>query len=138
MDPDLTGLAASAAKTLVASMTADSWEQVKTAFVRLWQRGHPGQAGAISAELDMARSDSAAARAAGDEHAEADILGEWRSRLGRLIRENEELQAELRRLVEEYRLPDEPGGTSQVVLEATVHGSGRVNQAGHDQTVIGA
>jgi hypothetical protein len=133
MDPDLSGLIAVAAKTLVESMTTDGWEQVKALFVRLWQHGQPGSAEAVGAELDLARADSAAARAAGDEQAEADILGEWRSRLGRLIRENEELQAELRRIVEEH---DENRGASQVVLKATVHGSGRINQAGHDQTVI--
>lgn len=139
MDVGLAALSAAAATTLVTSMTTDSWEQVKAALVKLWRLRHPGQAKAVAADLTATRSGVVAARAAGDEQAEADLLAEWRSRLRRLVADDEQLQGELRRFTEEFgHLLSEPRGVSQVVMRAEVHGSGRVNQAGRDQTVIGS
>jgi hypothetical protein len=137
MDANLAALSSAVATTLVKSMTTDSWEQVKAALVKLWHRQHPEQADAVSADLTASRSGIVAAQAAGDEQAEADLLAEWRSRLRRLVGDDEQLQDELRRFTEEFRhLLSEPRGVSQVVMRAEVHGSGRVNQAGHDQAVI--
>ena len=136
MDSGLAVLLSAAATTLVTSMTTDSWEQVKTAFMRLWRR--PEQAKAVSADLDDARSDVVAARSAGDEQAETDLVTEWQSRLGRLVAGDEELQEALRRFAGQFRhLLDGHDRTGHVVMRAEVHGPGRVNQAGHDQTVIG-
>jgi hypothetical protein len=136
MDPGLAALSSAAATTLVASMTTDSWEQVKAALVRLWRR-HPEQADAVGADLAAARSGVVAARAAGEELPEAELLAEWRSRLRRLVAGDEELQEDLRRFAEEFRhLLAGPDSAGQVVMRAEVHGPGRVNQAGHDQTVI--
>ena len=136
MDAGLVALSSAAATTLVVAMTTDSWEQVKAALVKLWRLRHPGQAQAVGADLTAARSGVVAARGASDEQAEADLLAEWRSRLRRLVADDEQLQDELRRFTERFRhLLSEPGGVSRVVMRAEVHGSGRVNQAGHDQTV---
>jgi hypothetical protein len=139
MDGDLAALSAAAATTLVTSMTTDSWEQVKAALVKLWHLRHPGQAKAVGADLTATRSGVVAARAVGDEQAESDLLAEWRSRLRRLVADDEQLQDELRRFTEEFRhILSEPRGVSRVVMRAEVHGSGRVNQAGRDQIVIGS
>jgi hypothetical protein len=136
MDPGLAALLSAAATTLVTSMTTDSWEQVKAAFVRLWRR-RPEQAGAVSADLADARADVIAARAAGDGQAGADLVAEWQSRLRRLVTGDEELQDELKRFAGEFgHLLGGPGGAGRVVMRAEVHGPGRVNQAGRDQTVI--
>jgi hypothetical protein len=139
VDAGLVALSSAAATTLVTSMTTDSWEQVKAALVKLWALRHPGHAKAVAAELTAARSGVVAARAAADEQAEADLLAEWRSRLRRLIADDTQLQDELRRFTEEFRdLLSEHRGVSKTVLRAEVHGSGRVYQAGRDQTVIGS
>jgi hypothetical protein len=137
MDANLAALSSAAATTLVTSMTTDSWEQVKSALVKLWHLRHPEQAKAVGDDLTASRSGVVAAQAAGDEQAEADLLAEWRSRLRRLADDDEQFQDELRRFTEEFRhLLSEPGGVNQAVMRAEVHGSGRVNQAGRDQTVI--
>ena len=137
MDTDLVALVSVAATTLVTSMTTDSWEQVKTAFVRLWQRKHPEQSDAVHDDLVIGRSQVIAARTGGDSQIQDDLLTEWRSRLRRLVEGNEQLQGELKGFAEEFRyLLSEPGAISPVVMQATVHDFGRVNQAGHDQTVI--
>jgi hypothetical protein len=139
VDAGLTALSSAAATTLVTSMTTDSWEQVKAALVKLWHLRHPGQANAVSAELTATRSGVVAAQAVGDQQAEADLLAEWRSRLRRLIADDEQLQDELRLFTEEFRdLLSEHHGAGKIALRAEVHGSGRVYQAGRDQTVIGS
>jgi len=137
MDSESAALLSAAAATLVASMTTDGWEQVKAAFVRLWRR-RPEHAEAVAADLAEARSDVVAARAAGNGQAEADLVTEWQSRLRRLAAGDEALQDDLRRFTEDFRhLLAGHGAPGLVVMQAEVHGSGRVNQAGRDQTVTG-
>lgn len=137
MDSESAALLSAAAATLVASMTTDGWEQVKAVFVRLWRR-RPEHAEAVAADLAEARSDVVAARAAGNGRAEADLVTEWQSRLRRLVAGDEELQDDLRRFTEDFRhLLAGHGGPGLVVMRAEVHGPGRVNQVGRDQTVTG-
>ncbi len=137
MDPELAALSSAAATTLVALMTTDAWERVKAGFGGLWRRGHPERAGAAEADLEAARLEVVAARQAGDKQAELEVLGEWRSRLRRLIADDGELRDELRGLVEEFLpLAGRAGQGAKVVMRAEVSDSGRVNQAGRDQTVI--
>jgi hypothetical protein len=137
MDLGLAALLSAGATTLVASMTTDSWEQVKAALVGLWRRRHPEQADAVSVDLAVARSGLVAARADGEEPPMAELLTEWQSRLRRLVTGDEELQQELRRFAEEFRhLLDAPDDAARVTMRAEVHGSGRVNQVGRDQIVI--
>ena len=137
MDGDLAVLWSAAATTLVTLMTTDSWVRVKAGFAGLWRRARPGQAGAVEADLESARAAVVAARRDEDEEAVAELAAEWRSRLRRLADADEVLQAEVRRLVEEFRplLPGGPAGP--VVMVARASGGSRVNQAGRDQTVTG-
>ena len=135
MDSGLAALLSAAATTLVASMTTDSWDEVKVAFVRLWRR-RPDQSQAVSADLAAARDDVVAARPDGDAQAGADLVTEWHSRLRRLVASDEELQEDLGRFVEEFRyLLGGHSGAGQIVMRAEASGSGRVNQAGRDLTV---
>jgi hypothetical protein len=138
VDASLVALSSAAATTLVTSMTTDSWEQVKAALVEMWRRRHPEQAKDVAAELTAARSAVIAAdRAAGEEETEADLLVEWRSRLRRLAASDKQFRDELERFTEEFRhLHSEPGRFGRVTMRAEVHGPGRVNQAGGNQTVI--
>lgn len=136
MDAGLAALLSAAATTLVASMTTDGWKQVKAALVGLWRR-HPEQGDAAGADLEAARSGVVAAREAGEEFPRAELEAEWRSRLGRLVADDRELQGELRRFTEQFgHLRGGPGSAGRVVMQAEVHDQGRVNQAGRDQTVI--
>lgn len=137
MDVDLAVLWTDAATTLVTSMTTDSWQRVKAGFAELWRRARHGQADAVEADLESARAAAVAARRDGDEEAMGELAAEWRRRLRRLAAADESLQAEVRRLVEEFRplLPGGPAGTVTMVARAS--GGSRINQAGRDQTVNG-
>ena len=137
MDADLAALWSTAATTLVTLMTTESWGRIKVGFTGLWRRAHPSQVAVVEADLESARAAAVAARRDGDEEAVAELAAEWRSRLRRLANSDEVLQAEVRRLVEEFRplLPGGPAGP--VVMVARASGGSRVNQAGRDQTVTG-
>jgi len=137
VDAELATLWSAAATTLVTLMTTDGWERVKAGFAGLWRR-HPGQAGAVEADLEASRAAAMAARRDGDAQAEAELTAEWRSRLRRLAGADEELQDEVRRLVEEFR-PLLSGSTpaGPVVMRARASGGSRIYQAGRDQTVTG-
>jgi hypothetical protein len=137
MDADLAALWSAAATTLVTLMTTDSWQQVKAGFANLWRRARPEQADAVEGDLEAARDAAVAALRDGDEEAKGELAAEWRSRLRRLAGTDESLQAEVRRLVEEYRPLMADGPAGPVVMVARASGGSRINQAGRDQTVTG-
>ncbi len=138
MEPDAGALTSAAAVTLVTLMTTDGWERVKAAFVSLWRRVHPGRAAAVEAELTAARLEALAAREAGDGQAELDLVAEWRSRLRRLTAADEQVQQDLRELVETFRplLAAEAPQAQRISMRAKAAGHSRVNQAGRDQTIV--
>jgi hypothetical protein len=139
VEPDAGVLASAAAVTLVTLMATDAWAQVKAAFVSLWRRASPERAAAVDAELATAELEVTAARQAGDEQAELDLVGEWRSRLRRLAAGDEQVRVDLQRLVDEFRplLAEAEAGPAPVVrMRAEAAGHGRVNQAGRDQFIV--
>lgn len=135
MGTDLSALWSAAATTLVTLMATDSWKRVKVGFAALWRRARPEQAAAVEADLEAAQATAVAAGRNGDEETLAELATEWRSRLQRLAGRDEELQAEVRRLLEEFRplLPSEP--TGPVVMIARASGGSRINQAGGNQSI---
>jgi len=137
VDGELAGLCSAAATTLVTLMTTDSWDRVKAAFTALWRQHAPGQAQAVEADLESARAVAVTARRDGDEEAAGELTAEWRSRLRRLAGSDEALQAEVRRLIEEFRPLLPQGPTGPVVMVARASGGSHVNQAGRDQKVTG-
>jgi hypothetical protein len=138
MDADIAALSSAAATTLVTLMTTDSWQRAKTGFAALWRRRSPGQAEAVEADLDAAQEAAVTARRGRDEEAITWLVAEWRSRLRRLAAADEAIQAEVGRLVEEFRPLLASGGRGEpVVMVARASGSSRINQAGRDQTVTG-
>jgi hypothetical protein len=141
MDQELAALSSAAAMTLVTLMTTDAWEHAMSAFARLLRRSHPagGEAAGsdLEAELDAARGGILAARQAGDQETRLQVLADWRDRLYRLAAEDAVQRDELRGLLEQFRsMTGEAGQATQVVMRARASGSGRINQAGRDQTVI--
>lgn len=136
MDPELVELSTTAAATMVTLMTTDAWDRAKAALVGLWRDRHP-QAEAVEADLDAAQLEVVAARQAGDADAEAEVTGEWQSRLRRLVTGDKGLQAELAQLVEQLRSAvPESGQAASVMMQAKASGQSRISQAGRDQTII--
>jgi hypothetical protein len=130
VDAELTTLASIAGETLVKQLTTAAWEKTQAAVVELWRRAHPERADALHAELAETRSEVLAARQAGDDQAEQDLIGEWRSRLRRLLSVDPEVAGELRRLFAD-ELQRGPG----IAMKATASNRGRVYQAGRDQHI---
>ncbi|HEV2370994.1 MAG TPA: hypothetical protein VGS19_02395 [Streptosporangiaceae bacterium] len=139
MDPELAALTSTAAATLVQLMTTDGWERAKASVGGLWRRAHPGRALAVEADLAAARQEALSARQRGDEQAELDLVGEWRSRLRRLVAANPELERELRQVVNELQPVMEKATEARVNLvtvQAKATGNSRIFQAGRDQHIV--
>jgi hypothetical protein len=135
VDSELTALTSTAATTVVQLLATAAWEQGTSAVGRLWRRVHSERAQTVQAELEDSRAEVLAARKAGDEQVEQDLIGEWQSRLRRLVAADPQLVDELRRVVAELRSAlaevDPPQG-AMITMQATTFGNSRVNQAGHD------
>ncbi|GHJ95414.1 hypothetical protein SNE510_49330 [Streptomyces sp. NE5-10] len=133
MDAELAVLAGTAGTTLVTLLTTEAWQRVSDGITSLWRRAEPQRAEAISAELEVTRTDLLAARAAGDPDTDGELGAEWQGRIRRLLVAHPEEAAGLRALLDELRpvTPDAPA----VTQHATASGHARVYQAGRDQHV---
>jgi hypothetical protein len=135
VDPELTALTSTAATTVVKLLATAAWEQATSAVGRLWRRVHPERAQTVQAELADSRAEVLAARQVGGEQVEQALVGEWQSRLRRLVAADPQLVDELRQVVVELRSAltevDPPQG-STITMQVTAFGNSRVNQAGHD------
>jgi len=120
-------------------MTADGWQQVHSAIVKLWKRVHPGRAETIEAELSETREEALAALKDGDTELMAELAADWHRRLQRLLHADPDSAAELQHVLEEVINPviksTEQQLIGQITLKATASGHGRVYQAGHDQHI---
>lgn len=136
MDPQVVDLARTAGTTVVTLMATDTWNRARDGLVALWRRAHPERADSLADQLDAARDELIAARAAGDEQSEDELSSEWQGRLRRLLAAEPGLVEELRCFLREFA----PSGTEQpavgeVRMRATASGHGRVYQAGRDQHI---
>jgi hypothetical protein len=131
MDPELAALASTAAATVIATLTSAAWEQTTQGVAGLWRRVHPERADMIEAELVEARE----IVLVGDENAEHAVVGEWQSRLLRLLAADPQAAEELQRLVDRLRpsLTDGDARIERLEMHARASGRARVNQAGRDQ-----
>ncbi|MFD9406571.1 hypothetical protein ACFWBN_06025 [Streptomyces sp. NPDC059989] len=135
---DLETLALAAGSALVGTMSTDLWEHTKSVAVGWWRQVHPERAVAVEAELTAAGAELAAARAAGDGDAEAELVVDWQRRLRRLLLTRPELAAEIRRMVDELApRPPEPESRSVVKQEVRVSDHGTAYVAGRDQHISG-
>ncbi|GAB2963440.1 hypothetical protein GCM10023080_025290 [Streptomyces pseudoechinosporeus] len=131
MDAELTALAAAGATALVQQMVTDGWVNVRDRVVAFFSRGSEEEV--IEGELEESRAELAAAWAAEDEEAAADVQASWRSRLRRTLRDNPEAVAELRALL------DELAPQSAASQHSTVHNiHNTINGGVHHGTVIQA
>ncbi|MFF5921522.1 hypothetical protein ACFY8C_24720 [Streptomyces flavochromogenes] len=133
MDAELAVLAGTAGTTLVTLLTTEAWQRVSDGITSLWRRAEPTRAEAISAELEVARTDLLAARDSGDAEVGGELGAEWQGRIRRLLVTHPEEAAALRRLIDELQplTPDVPS----VTQHATASGHARVYQAGRDQHI---
>ncbi|MEU6973977.1 hypothetical protein ACIRYZ_36525 [Kitasatospora sp. NPDC101155] len=135
MDPELTALAATAATTVVQLLATESWEKAKSAVGWLWGKVHPERAAAVVAELEETRGEVLTARESGDEQAEQELIGDWRRRLARLLREGDpQLADELRRLLDELapHLPETGSGSGGTTVNVNASDNARAYVAGRD------
>ncbi|MFI2314919.1 hypothetical protein AMK17_26935 [Streptomyces sp. CB00072] len=112
MEAELTALAASGATAFVGLMVTEAWTQARGRVARFLARGE--DVDVIDGELEESREELAAARAAADDEAVADVEEEWRIRLRRALRANPEAADELRALIEELSPLGSAGPTVSV------------------------
>ncbi|MFJ9677902.1 hypothetical protein ACIRP2_07595 [Streptomyces sp. NPDC101194] len=134
MASELAELAGLAASTVVAGMATTGWEAVQQAMGELWRRVHPERADTVVAELGEVRDEVLRARRNGAEQAEQELVGEWQTRLRRLLAANPEMVPELQRLIDDLRptaRAEEPRANS-VTMTATASGRSRITMSGRD------
>ncbi|TCO53664.1 hypothetical protein [Actinocrispum wychmicini] len=139
MDPEWSTLAETAASALVKRLATDGWEKVVAAVGALWRRVHPDRADTVRAEAAETRENLVAARGTGGESVEEDLVGEWRSRLRRLVAADPGVVDELRHLVAEWSPAENRGGYTeigQLTMRANASGHSRVTMAGRDAHVV--
>ncbi|MFE2744486.1 hypothetical protein ACFXKX_08990 [Streptomyces scopuliridis] len=132
----MTALASSAATVVVQQLATTGWQRVQTALGELWRRVHPDRAELVEAELEETRSDVLTAREAGDSETEQGLVGEWQSRLRRLLAADPSLATELRRLLAELEPTVAESGTG-ITMNATASGGSRLIQAARDVHITG-
>ncbi|MGH3833756.1 MAG: hypothetical protein ACRDRS_25515 [Pseudonocardiaceae bacterium] len=135
MDAELSTLTATAATTVVQLLSTAAWEQAKHAIGQLWRRVHPERADTVQAELEDSRTAVLAARRDGHEQVTQALIGEWQSRLRRLLGADPQLADELRQVVARLRsvlAATEASTGATITMRATAFDTGRVNQAGRD------
>lgn len=131
MDPEISALAGAAGTTVVSLLATEAWQSARDGVVAIWRRVHPERAGTVDADLEETRTNVLAARLAGDAEAEQALVGEWQSRLRRLLAADPSLAAELRVLLDELGPPAAESGTA-ITMSVTASGSSRVIQAARD------
>ncbi|MFE2994837.1 hypothetical protein ACFXG4_07485 [Nocardia sp. NPDC059246] len=137
MDP----LVLAAGTALVTAMATDGWTQARDAAVDLWRRVHPQRVPAIQEELEEVRGELLLAREAGDHTTEHELVVDWQRRLHRLLNDDPNLSAEIRRVLDDQLLPllptVEQTTVQEIVQHATASDNAMIFQAGRDMHNIG-
>ncbi|WP_346107593.1 hypothetical protein [Nonomuraea maheshkhaliensis] len=135
-------------------MTTDAWESAEQGFTRLLSRGRPERQEVAVRRLERSRHELAGRTGAEPEQVRAEQEAVWRIRLSDLLEDDPAAEAELRVLVATFSTSasasrprsiaisgDNSGIAStgdhatNVQMRAEASGSGRVYQAGRDQTI---
>ncbi|MCE4944576.1 MULTISPECIES: hypothetical protein [Streptomyces] len=132
MEAELVALAASGATTLVQQMATDGWAAVRRRMAALLARRRGAEEETeVERELDQARADVVAAQQDGDEDVAEGMAMVWKARLRRVLAEDPDAAAELRRLLDEVA-PQQQAQATVRDVHNTLSGSasGVVVQAG--------
>ncbi|WP_155127414.1 hypothetical protein [[Actinomadura] parvosata] len=135
-------------------MTTDAWTSAKQGFARLLGRGQPERQGVAVQRLERSRQELAGRTGAELERARAEQETAWRLRLSDLLEDEPAAEAELRALVATFGTSASASGqrsiaiggdnsgiastgdnATNVQMRAEALGSGRIYQAGRDQTI---
>jgi hypothetical protein len=90
-------LAAMAASALVQAMVTDGWEGVRHKVTRIFGRGQPDQA--VERRLDATRDQLIAAQPGEVKRVQAQLAGQWETRLSDLLADHPDAAGELENLV---------------------------------------
>ncbi|XVV00893.1 hypothetical protein ACQPW3_26160 [Actinosynnema sp. CA-248983] len=116
-----------AATTLVERLAGDAWQSAVAAIGALWRQVHPERGDTVEAEAADTRAAVLRARAEQDGGVAEELVGEWRSRLRRLLVDHPQAEHELRRM-----LGDPPTPAREVSMRASASGRSRITMAGRD------
>jgi dsDNA-specific endonuclease/ATPase MutS2 len=132
MDATALALVTTSANSLVSLMTSEVWEQVKSGVAALFRRGRRAEYIAIEEELDESARELRVSLENGDQETQEELRQQWRGKLRRLIREEPELFAELRSLLNEWSsLETTKGNATHIIHQtATARDGGRIYQQG--------
>jgi hypothetical protein len=115
-------------------MATEAWERARDAVVALWRRARPDRADTVAAELAEVREDVLRARDTGDEEMERVLASDWQHRLRRLVRDDPQLAAELRRVLDYELTPLLPSMSQEQIgslsIKTTTSGKGRTTILG--------
>ncbi|WP_327105990.1 hypothetical protein [Nonomuraea glycinis] len=150
----LAALAAAGGTALVSAMSTDAWTSAKQGFARLLGRGGPERQEVAERRLERSRQELAGATSREPERARVEQEAAWRLRLSDLLEDDPAAEAELRVLVARFGAAVPASGersisiggdnsgiastgdhATNVRMRAEATGSGRVHQAGRDQTI---
>jgi hypothetical protein len=150
----LAAVAAAGGIALVEAMTTDTWTSAKREFARLMGRGTQERQEVAERRLERSRQELAGRSGAELERVRAAQEAAWRLRLSDLLEDDPAAEAELRVLVATFGASVSASGqrsiaiggdnsgiassgdhATNVQLRAEASGTGRVYQAGRDQSI---
>jgi hypothetical protein len=150
----LAAVAAAGGTTLVSAMTTDAWTSAKQGFARLLGRGKQERQEVAVQRLERSRQELVGRTGVEAERARVEQEAAWRLRLSDLLEDDPAAEAELRVLVATFGTTAAASGegsisvggdnsgiassgdnATNVQMRAEASGSGRVYQAGRDQTI---
>jgi hypothetical protein len=141
VESELVALATTAANTLVEQWTTDGWKRVAEAVGALWRTVYPERGDTIEAEATDTRDAVVRAREAGDEETERELVGEWRSKLRRLLIAEPRVADDLRQMLAEWQPDESVVGDARIgrmTMRVTASGNSRVSMAGRDIHIAGS
>ncbi|MPY49674.1 hypothetical protein [Streptomyces acidicola] len=132
MEDQLAVLAATAANTVVSSLSTDAWERVRELVVGVWRRHRPDEeataVSATDAALDVLRDSPGEAE-------ESRLVAAWEERFRALLAAEPAARQALTVLVDELageQAEQDDTPAQRIEMRAEAKDSGIVYQAGHD------
>jgi hypothetical protein len=98
---ELAALAGTSATTLVAAMTTDAWQSVRSGVARLFGRANDSRQKAVESQLDS--NAELLAQVDDPERARQNLVGLWQLELERLLSEHPDAASELQALMAQAR-----------------------------------
>jgi hypothetical protein len=99
----LIALAALAGNTVVTAAVTDAWESARKGFARLLGRGDPAKTKLAEERLAETHNQLAQATGTDLERTQAELEGQWVTRISDLLEEDPGAEADLRTLVQEIQ-----------------------------------